>query len=327
MIAAVIVGLAVVLFATMPAAHAEEKAVNTFKISPVRTDINVTPGQTRTVTTTITNVTDAPITVRPITNDFIADDKENGEPALILDEDKYAPSHSLKRFMRPLQDVTVPARDSKTVTVTIAVPADTKAGGYYGAVRFAPVVGETGGQVNMTASVATLILVRVPGETVEKLTLTDYAVQKNGVSATRFSKPDGLSLLIRFKNEGNVHVAPFGKISIKKGDTVVKEVDFNNKDQRDMILPDTARRWSVPLEGLGSFGKYTVHSTLTYGERNQTVEMSESFWIIPLALIFVVIGGVVALAAIILGVLWFLRGYKKRILKESGTTTPGLGKK
>lgn len=323
---AALVGVMGVLFANMPTATAAEKPVNTFKISPVRTDIDVAPGQTRTITTTVTNVTDEPITVRPVMNDFIAG-SEKGEPALILDEDKYAPSHSLKRFMKPIGDITVPARDAKTVTVTISVPADTKAGGYYGAVRFAPVAAETGGQVNMTASVGTLVLVRVPGETVEKLMLTDFAIQEKGQTGTRFSKPENLSLLIRFKNEGNVHVAPFGKISLTKGKKVVKELDFNNKDPRDMILPDTARRWSVPLEGLDSFGKYTVHATLTYGDRNQTVETSQSFWIIPLALIFVVIGGILLLAAIVCGIIWFLRSYKKRILKESGATSPGLGKK
>ena len=88
-------------------------AANTLKITPVRTDLEMDPGETKTVKITITNPADFDVEVRPIQNDFVADD-EDGTPALILDEDEFAPNHSLKRFMQPIENVEVPAGESRT---------------------------------------------------------------------------------------------------------------------------------------------------------------------------------------------------------------------
>jgi hypothetical protein len=55
-------------------------------ISPVRTELVVSPGETKTVTVTVKNVTSATATYKVIVNDFIAGDNELGQPALILDD-------------------------------------------------------------------------------------------------------------------------------------------------------------------------------------------------------------------------------------------------
>src|SRR6218665_1085145 len=126
-------------------------SANTLKVSPVRTDVEIPAGTTKSVEVIITNLTSTPITVHPIENDFVAGD-ERGTPSLILDENQYAPTHSLKRFMTPLTNVTVPANEAAVVNVVITVPATAQAGGYFGALRFAPVSPDGGGQVNLSAS-------------------------------------------------------------------------------------------------------------------------------------------------------------------------------
>lgn len=292
-----------------------DNVANTLRVTPVRTDIEVQPGQTRVVKTAVTNLTDAPIAVRPVMNDFIAGD-EFGTPSLILDEDEFAPTHSLKRFMAPIEQVTIPANESRAIEVTITVPADAQAGGYFGAVRFAPASENTGGQVNMSASVASLILLTVPGDIVEEIDLTEFNIEQGGKSSAYFGSANDLNAAIRFENKGNVQVGPLGKISVQKGDELIYETDFNNKDLRDMILPDSARRWDVPLKNIGSFGKYTVSATFTYGAKNQTIEVVKSFWIIPTGVIIATIVGVLAIIGVIIGFWMFLRGYKRKILKK-----------
>lgn len=293
---------------------------NTLKISPVRSDIEIKPGESKTVPVTITNLTKAPITVTPIENDFVAGD-ERGTPALILDADKYAPTHSLKRFMRPLPNLTVEANRARTVNVVINVPKSAQAGGYFGAIRFAPTTPDSGGQVNLSGSVASIMLLTVPGDAVERLALTEFNVQQDGKSGGNFENPNDLQATFRFQNSGGLQLAPFGKVSVKQGDKLVYDTDFNNKEQRDMILPDSARRWDVPLKKIGAFGQYTVTATFTYGTKNQTIEVSKSFWVIPKIVIFATIGAVLGLIALIAGIWWFLRSYKRRILRGSG----GLG--
>jgi hypothetical protein len=311
-------GLAVtitLLASTHTYAQTKSNSANTLKVSPVRSDIQAKPGEVVEVPTTITNLTGAEITVRPIENDFVAGD-ESGAPALILKEGEYAPTHSLKRFMTPLDVITIPAGKAKTVKVVITVPQTAQAGGYFGAIRFAPSSPDGGGQVNLSGSVASLILLKVPGDITEKLTLTDFAIIQGSKKGTYFTTANDLSTTFRFENKGNVQTGPFGKISVKQGDKVVYAVDFNNKTPRDVILPDSARRWDIPLKNIGSFGHYTVNATFTYGDKNQTIEVVKSFWVVPMGVIIATIVGILIIIALAVGIWLFLRNYKRRILKS-----------
>ena len=280
---------------------------NTLKISPVRTDVSADPGETKIVKVTVTNPTSKKVSVRVIQNDFVAGD-EDGTPAIILEENEYAESHSLKRFMTPVDSVMLEANESKTIDVELKVPANAEPGGYFGVVRFAPTDPDTGGQVNLSASVASLILLTVNGDAPEKLDLTEFVVQQDGRKKSFFANGDNISVTARFENKGNVQAGPFGKVSLLKGNEVIHESDFNNKEQRDMVLPSSARRWNIPVEHVGSLGKYTVTATFTYGTSNQTIEVSESFWVIPRnAIIMAVVGLLLVIGLIVGGIFYFRR--------------------
>lgn len=295
---------------------------NTLKISPVRSDIEVQPGARKVVQATVTNLANSPVKVTPVVNDFIAGD-EKGTPALILDETQYAPTHSLKRFMSPLAPVTIPANGSKTINVVITVPANAQAGGYFGSVRFMPSDPDDGGQVNLSPSVASLILLKVPGAIVEDLRLTDFEVQKSGKRSTYFKDPSDLSVFIRFENKGNVQAAPLGAVRVKQGKEVVYEQKFNTDSPHDMILPDSARRWEVPLKDIGKLGRFTVISTFTYGEKNQTVEVEEVFWVAPIGLVLGAIGVfILATGGLIAGLIVGVKKFKGRQRR-----TPSSGRK
>lgn len=302
--------------ATSSSAASTTNNANTLKISPVRTDLTIKPGTNQQVELDVTNLTASPMMIHPIENDFVQGD-ESGTPALILDENSYAPTHSLKRFMVPLTNVTIPAHGIQKLNLTIKVPASAKAGGYYGAVRFAPVSADGTKNVNLNASAASLILVTVPGALTEQLNLTNFDIQQKGDTATSFRNPDNLSVLLRFENKGNVQVAPFGQIYVKKGKKVVYTANFNQQDPHDQVLPDGARRWTIPLQHIGKFGKYTVGGTFSYGTSNKSIEITKTFWVIPTTYI---IGGIVLLLviiALIFSFVVFLRNYKKRILRQS----------
>ncbi len=295
-------------------AVAVDDATNVLKVSPVRTDIQVAAGTSKAIQTTVTNLTKAPIAIKPVANDFISAD-ERGTPALILDEDKYAQTHSLKRFMQPFSNVTIPAGQAKIVDVVITVPANTPAGGYFGAVRFAPTILEGGGQVNLSASVASLILLTVPGEATEKLELTDFTILQRGKSSSYFYDSSHLEASVRFENKGNIQVGPFGKVSVKKNDKVIYETDFNNNDPRDMTLPDSARRWEIPLSKIGGFGNYTVVGTFTYGQKNQTLEVSESFWVIPpTAVMVITVASLLVLVSVVVAIWLVMRRRRRKTL-------------
>lgn len=271
---------------------------NTLKISPTRTDVSADPGETKVVKITVTNPSANDVKVKLIENDFKAGDEE-GSPAIILDENKFAPSHSLKKFLKPLDSIDLAGKQSKTVELIIEVPKDAEAGGYFGALRFAPTSPDGGGQVNMSPSVASLVLLTVRGDTPEKLDLTNFEVQQNKKTGSWFTNSDNISLFLRFKNEGNVQLSPVGKISVKKGDKLIYDTDFNSSSQKDMILPDSGRRWQVPLKNINGFGKYTVIGTFTYGSKNKSLEVTSEFWIIPISVIASSAVGLVVVVGVI----------------------------
>ncbi len=315
-----LVGLAGIV-AVAPSVLAEQdttSTANTIKVSPVRTDISIEPGQTDTVDITVSNPTDSDVRVSPIQNDFIAGD-EDGTPALILDENEFAPSHSLKRFMQPVDDITIEANGSTTVELTIRVPADAEAGGYFGALRFAPSSPDDGGQVNLSPSVASLVLLTVPGDIEENLNLTNLDVALDGDVRNFFVNTDNMEAEVRFTNDSQVQLAPFGKLSVLKGDEIVHDVDFNIGEQPDVVLPDSARRWTVPIDNTDAFGRYTLSATFTYGSENKTVEMTKTFWVIPVWVMAV--GGLAVLAVIVL-IVWLVRRQTTR-----NARTPKTGRR
>jgi len=288
---------------------------NSIKISPLRSDVTLQPGESGTITVHVTNVTNGTVILKPIENDFVAGD-ENGTPSIILDENSYSPSHSLKRFMVPLQNITIAAGSTSDVSMHITVPKTAQAGGYYGALRFAP-AGSGGQAVNLSASVASLVLLTVPGPVVEQLTLTNFDIQQNGGTATNFRTPNNLGLLVRFLNKGNLQEGPFGQINVQKGTKVVYKYDFNQDMPRQVILPDSARRWDVPVKNLGKFGKYTVSGTFGYGTKGTTINIQKTVWIVPTAYIMGIVGTVVVVGGVVAGLFMFLRSYKRRILRSS----------
>jgi hypothetical protein len=288
---------------------------STMKISPVRTEIAAKPGESTKVPVYITNISKAPITLKAIENDFVAGD-EKGTPSLVLDEKAYAPTHSLKRFMVHIDNVSIDPGKTKQVDVTVNVAKDAKAGGYYGALRFVPIDASGNSSVSLNGSVSSLILLTVPGDLQENLMLTNFDVQQKGAAGSNFRNPDNLEVALRFENKGNVHVAPFGQINVKKGDKVVYKTDFNTTDPKGNVLPDSARKWNVPLKDIGRFGKYKIIGTFTYGSTNKTIEVEKSIWIVPMFYIIAAIGGFVGLIALIVFIRLFLKSYKKRVLRH-----------
>lgn len=290
---------------------------NSMMVSPLRTDITVAPGHSTVVEINITNLTKASLTLDPIENDFIAGANEDGTPALILDKDKSAPTHSLKQFMIPLKQFTLAAGKTKTERLTIDVPPTAQAGGYFGALRFMPASEDNSKNVALNSSVASLVILTVPGSTVHKLVLTDFKVQQDGHSTgffDNFSSANNLKLFMRFENDGNAQEAPFGQVNVTKGSKVAYTYNFNDGDPKELVLPDSARRWNIPLKNLGNFGKYTVSGTFSYGN-GHSIQIDQSFWIIPSILIIGVVVAIIVILLLIFGIRAFLKSYKRRILR------------
>lgn len=290
---------------------------NGYKVSPVRTDLVIDPGTSKTFSVFMQNVSGSPENLQVIINDFGPTTSETGQPALLLNGQE-APSHGLKQYITvPSGTISLQPNEQKSIKVQISIPKDAAGGGYFGAIRFAPASAAGDKNVNLSASVASLVLVKVPGQITEQLSIASFDVRSGDSPSVVFTGHKGLQAVVRFQNSGNVQEEPFGKIQLKKGSTVLSTTEINNTDPRGNVLPDSIRRFSVNLDKLGSFGKYTVVGNFGYGSSGQLLSAKTSFYIIPLVAIIIVAAIILFILFLIFVLPRWIRAYNRRILQRA----------
>ena len=126
---------------------------NALKVSPVRTDAEIKPGSTQTFDIYVQNLTGKSANLRAIVNDFVASKDESGTPSIILDEKQAAPTRSIKKYVEKIPDFVLQPNETKNIKVKVVIPKDADAGGYFGAVRFAPAGSESDKTLTLSASI------------------------------------------------------------------------------------------------------------------------------------------------------------------------------
>lgn len=303
-------------YATNHTANESIEGGSGYRISPVRTDLVINAGSSKTVRVYIKNVSSSKENVKVLINDFRSDN-EGGAPALYLNNER-APRNSLKPYVAPqLNSIPLEPNEQKSVDIQINIPANAKPGGYFGAVRFAPAELEGSDTVNLAASVASLILVTVPGDYREQLSIASFAVVQDGNERAFFTSPKKLQAVVRFHNTGDVQEQPFGKVLLRKGSTIKGQYEINNTVPRGNILPDSIRRFAVDLDKVGSFGKYTIEGNFGYGDKGQLLSTKTSFYVIPVSLILAGLGGLLLILFLVFILPRLVRNYNKRVIRRS----------
>jgi hypothetical protein len=306
------------------ATPASSEATNGYRLSPVRTDLTISPGSSEVVTVYLQNASSAVENLQVIINDFEAPTNETGNPALLLNG-ATAPDHSLKQFTTvPKPTFTLQPNQQEAVNVDIKVPVGATSGGYYGAIRFAP-IGATGNKnVNLSASIASLVLITVPGNLVEQLSIAGFGVSQGKLNAssapttrTLFFSNKNLSAVVRFQNAGNVQEQPFGKVLLKRGSTTLGTFDVNNTASPGNVLPDSIRLFSTTITKVGSFGKYKVEGNFGYGSKGQLLTAESTFYVIPITVIIILLLLILVIVFLIFGLPRLIRRYNRRVIARA----------
>jgi hypothetical protein len=298
-------------------------------ISPPLYDLGVAPGQSVTESLKVFNETQETNTWYFETQNFTSQG-EDGEPSFAGEGN----TEDLASWIAlPTQPITLAPGETQTVNFTINVPKDADAGGHYAAVFLTSTPPNTnGGAVGVSSRIGALILLRVAGDIIEAGSLQQFGFSSgSGVYA---SLPVDFTVL--FQNSGNVHVKPFGSITVHDASgNVAASILVNQAEQPDgtiapvgNVLPSSTREFdemwgtsSSSTQGFWSsisyewnnfaFGKYTAALHLSYGTEGETIDSSLSFWIFPWQLILVILIG---LALLVLLIVFGVRRYNRWII-------------
>lgn len=285
-------------------------------ISPPITELSLKEGESSVQTIRITNPTNKLIEVYPRVMNFGAKG-EGGEPAFFEATDESA-KFSLAKWIEITQSkIALTPEQVVEFKYRINVPKGAEPGGHYGVVFFAtepPKLEDDATKVSIGSMIGSLVMVKVPGQIIEKGFLEDFKTNK------AFYTKNKVNLTTRISNLGNVHFKPKGKITIKSfSGKTIETLPFN--EQNGNVLPNSTRKFENIWEKKGFLmGRFIADLDLVYGENEKSLQGKISFWIIPLWIIIIA----VLILILILFLLWKWRKEKKQNFKGDGSGKKGF---
>jgi hypothetical protein len=252
-------------------------------ISPTISQFTINPGGTANVKITLKNITVDDVTAQGFVNDFTADGS-TGNPKILTNESNPTPT-SIRSFVSGLSNLPLKRGEQKDISVALTIPKDATPGAYFGIIRFKAVpagaAAPAPGQVALTASVGTIVLVTVPGNIREQVQVKGLHVYRGGQDGKIFfGAPNTIG--VEVANFGNGFIQPFGTVEVhnmfKKN---IVSYQLNNPKQPGNILPGSTRVFTQNIKGINSFGRYTVIASVSWGKGSQVLTLEKTVWLIP----------------------------------------------
>lgn len=265
-------------------------------LSPPSFDLSANPGETVANAIKVENATKEPVTLQVFAQNFTALG-DGGQIALTDAESPY----SLTSWIQLEKNViTVQPGSSTIVPFSIVIPRNAEPGSHYGAVVFRSREEslQAGSGASVTTQIGSLILLRLPGAVYTKAGITSFSASRNIYTDER------ISFSASIINEGNVHVKPYGFITIRNllGQDV-KTIEVRGRN----VLPGATR--SISEESIFSgVGYFTAELNLLYADGGSVMKKKTSFFSLQFARTLPI-----ALAAAAVGVVFFV--FRRRIRK------------
>ncbi len=293
--------LLLILFAPTPASAVEYGTFTTeangdFIVGPTKSNLVVAPGETIVQKIKVQSRIDGIQNFEITAKDFVAA-QDRSEVVRFLNEGDVSSPYPLSDYISvDINKFSLGLGETLTFDVTISVPADAAPGGRYGAIIISALPdiesGAGGAGVAFYTEIGSLLLVRVDGPLDEYGYVDQFTVngEEGGVF---FEKP--LDFEILFQNEGNVHLVPYGQISISN--MYGNPVGAIGIDAY-FALPDSVRyrSFSWPEENLFLLGRYTAELELYPGYRDVPEIQTLTFWYVPIWAIVIFVGSIFLLS-------------------------------
>lgn len=308
-IASVIIVVISAIIWNVPVTHAavtletlpDNKSYGDFVVGPGKIEVELSPGETRTINLTVANRLGTNKIFTLGVEDFTGSNDPNSTVVLLGDD---RGPYSLRDYIHPATtSIDIQPSMRARIPIVISIPADAQPGGLYGSVIVGtltrtPTTTPEGGAMPSSpiiTRIGTLFFVRVKGPV-----LTDGHLEKFQITGNRHflwdSQPVAFDVV--YKNDGNVHLDPYGTVSITNmlGSTV-GSVDVEPWFAMPQSLRFRQVAWNPPF----LLGRYTAHAEINRGYGSTTDQMDVSFWVIPWKIL---LGALIAIVIVIVFITW-----------------------
>ncbi len=315
----VLTGVSCLFLCVAPFAHAGSAGSMTFTVTPPLFQISIAPGETWSSEITVVNSNPYDMTVYAEPVGF-EPTGESGRPRFIhatrasSGVPVFEKGTSASWITAPAEGQLIVREGTLKIPFTLTVPSDAAPGGHYAAMlignRPPDDSAREEGTVAVTSAIASLVLMRVSGDVVERGRVREFVTERS------LYERASARLSLRFENLGNVHLQPQGAITIynmfgkKRGEIAVNQTNgFGN------VLPNSIRSYAFTWDsdaGVWDIGRYRAEVTLGYGlTSKQFAHSTTYFWVLPL---IPLIELSVAAFLVFRFIAWAIRAYVRRAL-------------
>lgn len=265
-----------------------------FVVGPGKVELTLNPGESKTVEVMLSNRMGDDRMFEIVVEDMKGSD--DPEQTVVLLGDDRGPYSLRDYFTVPSWNFLLPHGKKAIVPITVTMPLDVEPGGYYGSALFSTTsnkpddMQDTQGGAAIVSRIGVLFFVTVPGDEAYEGKLETFAT--NG--GFFFEGPISFQML--FRNTGNLHLNPSGKIKIvnmigTQVDVITVEPWFS--------LPQSLRLREVVWDRIVLAGRYTATAEIKRGHGDQVDTMTLTFWVVPWKPVVAGIGAIFVLFFVI----------------------------
>lgn len=266
-----------------------QSVFNDFVVGPGKFELELAPGQSRTVELMVTNRMGEPKRFKFEIEDTAG--SSDGSSAITLLGQQEGP-YTLRDYVQiPEMEFELEHGQKARIPVTVSLPLNAEPGGRYGSVVVSTVsrdaeLNPEGNALPSSAIVSrigTLFFVTTPGDVEREGKLAAFSTKGSKL----FYNQGPVDFTIAYENTGSVHVNPYGELRIRNmfGD----EVGYVQLDPW-FAMPASLRTREFSWNRELLIGRYTATLQLNRGYDDIVDEASVSFFIVPWKLIAVVFG-------------------------------------
>ncbi len=261
-----------------------------FVVGPGKFELELAPGQSRTVEIAVSNRMGEAKWFKFEIEDTAG--SVDGSSAIRLLGSERGP-YTLRDFISvPTMEFLLQHGERARIPVTISLPADAEPGGRYGSLVVSTVtkdanpnpVGETLPSSAIVSRIGTLFFITTPGESNRSGELRSFTT----VGGKSFYNSGPVNFGIAYENTGSVHTSPYGEIRINN--MFGEEVGYSALTPW-FAMPQSLRTREVVWDRELLVGRYTATLFLNRGYDDIVDEASVTFYVLPWKLVLAVFLG------------------------------------